>query len=87
MEEYIEQNIRDKIEEINSSELKIYKKEFEKEGYIFSNGSFEDNDLEKSIYFELFKNDEEYIIFIYYSKKNLELSEYYVSDKSKCTFY
>lgn len=85
-EEFIELEIREKINEIDSIELNSYKEAFEQAGFLFENGSFEDEERDRVIYFELSKNKEEYIVFVYFSKKELEISEYYVTEKSLCVF-
>ena len=50
------------IEEVSEIDLTSYKKKFEKLGFIFENGSFEDNSEHKEqmrcLYFELKENDE-----------------------------
>lgn len=33
-----------------------------------------------------YHDEEEYVVFVYYSKINLEISEHYIVDKSKCKF-
>lgn len=86
IEDFTEEYIRNKIDELDSIEIESYQKEFENKGFIFLNGSFEDNEKERIIYFELSKNEEEYVVFVYYSKINLEISEHYIVDKSKCKF-
>ena len=86
MEEFIELSIKEKIEEINSIEIEAYKKIFEKDGFLFANESFEDNEKNRELYFELTKNKEEYVVFIVYSKTEEEISERYVQDKYLCKF-
>lgn len=85
MEEFIELSIKEKIEEIDSIEIEAYKKEFEEEGFLFANESFEDNETDRELYFELTKNKEEYVVFVVYSKTELEVSEHYVVDRALCT--
>lgn len=85
-EEFIELEIREKIDEINSINIEEYKKEFEKNGFLFENESFEDNEKNRELYFELTKNKEEYVVFIVYSKTEEEISERYVQDKYLCKF-
>lgn len=82
--------VKEIIEEVSEIDLISYKKKFEKLGFIFENGSFEDNTEHKEqmrcLYFELKENDEEYIVFVQIVLNTKEILYISIFDRKDCTF-